>query len=313
MSRMACSAISMPRRTAGTPWAAVSSTTSSAKWTSATWRGDTLTHMWKPSGGVPAIWSRARSARARSRISVHRGREARTLATPRNSEGGTTPWPGRFHRTRASAPTIPPGLEIDDGLVFEDQLFVLVHGHPETLLDLVARGGPGPHGLVEELPGGLPLVLGPVHGQIEQCTRRRASAVAVGSPGSVTTIPMEAVSRCSVDPMTTGRDSSARMTSAMPKAACRTSRRRGRSTTNSSAPKRAMVSVRRRASARRLASSRRARSPTWWPKRSFTALKPSRSMKRMARAEWLRRQVARAWLIRSSSRAPGRGSPVRGS
>ena len=62
-------------------------------------------------------------------------------------------------------PHDPPRLEIDDGLVFKDQL-VLVHGHPEALLDLVAGGGPGPHGLIEELPGRLSLVLGPVHGQV---------------------------------------------------------------------------------------------------------------------------------------------------
>ena len=58
-----------------------------------------------------------------------------------------------------------PGLEVDDGLVLEDEL-VLLHGHPEALLDLVTGGGPGPHGLVEELPGGLALALGAVHGQV---------------------------------------------------------------------------------------------------------------------------------------------------
>ena len=86
-------------------------------------------------------------------------------ATPRNSERGDHPVAGPVPPHEGLRPHDPTGLEIDDGLVLEDEL-VVVHGHPETLLDLVARGGPGPHGLVEELPGRLPLVLGAVHGQI---------------------------------------------------------------------------------------------------------------------------------------------------
>src|SRR5574337_1460235 len=71
---------------------------------------------------------------------------------------------------------------------------------------------------------------------------------------------------------------------------------------NSSPPRRASVSPRRRVSFRRLATPRRRRSPSEWPKVSLTSLKRSISTNITARLPFLRW----AWAMASSRRSLNR-------
>src|SRR4051812_2678573 len=81
---------------------------------------------------------------------------------------------------------------------------------------------------------------------------------------------------------------------------------------NSSPPSRATVSWSRTASLSESATSRSRSSPAWWPKRSFTPLKPSRSIATTAKRRPARACLATSYSIRSPS--PRRlAAPVSGS
>ncbi|MEZ5133686.1 MAG: hypothetical protein R2699_01140 [Acidimicrobiales bacterium] len=140
-------------------------------------------------------------------------------------------------------------------------------------------------------------------------SRMRVPGWASGSSGKA--MPRLAPTWISASSMAKAPESASMTRSAIATASARPWRS-SQSTTNSSPPKRAMVSPGRSACRRRSVISTSSRSPTSWPRLSLTILKWSRSQNSTAVRLRCRRARARACSSRVSSSVRF-GSPVSGS
>ncbi len=106
-SIIALSVTSSDSRPGAMPWRAMAAATVCSSLVSANWRLATLTATGSgplACGAQAAIWRQASSMAQAPTGTIRPLRSSSGM----NSAGDTTPWPGRFQRSKASAPTMRP-------------------------------------------------------------------------------------------------------------------------------------------------------------------------------------------------------------